>query len=371
MSRLHDFYRNRRVLVTGHTGFKGAWLSIWLHRLGAQVSGFALPPDPARPTLFAEGDVGARMRSHIGDVRDLKAVDRVLQEEEPEVVLHLAARSLVRPSYRDPLDTWSTNVMGTAHLLEAVRRQPSVAAVVVVTSDKCYHNREWHLAYRENDAMGGADPYSSSKGAQEILTASWRSSFFSSVGDAHSAGIATARAGNVVGGGDWAEDRLMPDLVTALSGGAPALIRNPRAVRPWQHVLEPLSGYLWLAARLHGEPAVHAGAWNFGPEAVGSAPVGEVADRVVAAWGSGSWTTPVAAGEGEPHEATLLRLDCTKATTQLGWRSVYGLDETITETIAWYRAHAAQPGAFNTQRVTERQIESYEQRARKAGAAWA
>jgi CDP-glucose 4,6-dehydratase len=368
-SRLEAFYRDRRVLVTGHTGFKGAWLSLWLHQLGARVSGFALPPDSGRPSLFDEADVRATMASHMGDLRDLEAIARTMTEEEPEVVFHLAARSLVRPSYRDPLDTWSTNVMGTAHLLEAIRRQPSVRAVVVVTSDKCYDNREWGYAYRENDALGGADPYSASKGAQEMVTASWRSSFFRT--DASEpAGLATARAGNVVGGGDWAEDRLVPDLVAALAAGRPTLIRNPAAVRPWQHVLEPLSGYLWLARQLHARPSEFASAWNFGPDATGATPVGDLADRMVGEWGSGSWATPETVPDHEPHEAKLLRLDCTKAITRLGWRPVYDLGRTVEETVRWYRERSASD-TFDAREATLTGVSRYEAEARDIGVPWA
>lgn len=364
-----SFYADRRVLVTGHTGFKGSWLSLWLDRLGARVSGFALPPDAGRPSLFEEAALASTVASHLGDLRDLEAVARTVHEEEPELVFHLAARSLVRPSYRDPLDTWSTNIMGTAHLLEAVRHQPSVRAVVVVTSDKCYENREWDLAYREDDCLGGADPYSASKGAQEILAASWRSSFFGP-GRSPVVGLATARAGNVVGGGDWAEDRLLPDLVTALAAGRPTLIRNPAAVRPWQHVLEPLSGYLWLGLRLHQRPGEFGAAWNFGPEAAGSTSVGDLADRVVGAWGSGSWHTPEPPPEGAPHEATLLRLDCTKAVTRLGWRPVYDLDRTVEETVGWYRQRDADP-AFDARSATIEAVERYETAAAAARLPWA
>jgi CDP-glucose 4,6-dehydratase len=365
--RLADFFEGRSVLVTGHTGFKGAWLASWLQRLGARVSGFSLPPEEGRPALFDALDLGSRMASHIGDLRDRAAVAAAVEAEQPEIVLHLAAQSLVRRSYRDPLGTWSTNIMGTAHLLEAVRAVPSVRTVVVVTSDKCYENREWDLAYRENDALGGHDPYSASKGAQEILASSWRRSFLD--GRTPSVGLATARAGNVIGGGDWSEDRLLPDIVRALSAGEAVPIRRPTAVRPWQHVLEPLAGYLSLAMHLRTDPTSFADAWNFGPDPSGSGTVREVVEQALDAWGSGSWTDLSSHDDG-PHEAGLLRLDCSRAMTRLDWRPVLERRRAVEWTVSWYRDHAGSEG-FDATAAVHAQIAAYEEAAAAAGAGWA
>lgn len=367
VTALEAFYRGRRVLVTGHTGFKGGWLCTWLARLGAEVTGFALPPEDG-PSYFREARVDADIDSRLGDLRDRDAVDAVVEAARPEVVFHLAARSLVRPSYRDPVDTWSTNILGTAHLLEALRWCSDVRAVVAVTSDKCYENREWAYAYRENDPLGGHDPYSASKGAQEILVASWRRSFFEAR-ENPAVGIATARAGNVIGGGDWAEDRLIPDVVRALSAGQAVPVRSPDAVRPWQHVMEPLSAYLWLGLRLHQAPRAFAGPWNFGPDTGGTATVRRVVDRAVETWGEGRWDD-VSAGEGAaPHEARLLRLDCTRAATLLGWRPALELDAAVDATMAWYRARA--DGDFDARTYTLGQLDAYRDAAARAGLGWA
>ncbi len=347
----HDaFWSGKRVLVTGHTGFKGAWLSLWLEALGAEVTGFALAP-PTTPSLFALARVGDVVRSVEGDVRDREAVARVMRDAAPEIVLHLAAQSLVRPSYEDPLGTWATNVMGTAHVLEAARHVPGLRAVLIVTSDKCYENREWVWGYRESDAMGGHDPYSASKGAAEILAASWRRSFF---GDGR-IGVATARAGNVIGGGDWARDRLVPDAIRAFSARTPLRLRNPRSTRPWQHVLEPLGGYLQLARALCERPAEHAEGWNFGPDAAGTATVARVVDALATRWGEGAAWEHV--GGEVLHEARALSLDCAKAHAQLGWRPRLSLDDTLTWTVAWYRALAS--GA-DARALTLDQIRRYE-----------
>lgn len=368
MTALAEFYRDRAVLVTGHTGFKGGWLATWLARLGARVTGFALPPEDDGPSYFTEARVDDDVTSRLGDLRDRAAVDAAVEAARPEVVFHLAARSLVRRSYRDPVDTWSTNVMGTAHLLEALRRSPGVRAVVVVTSDKCYENREWAYAYRENDPLGGHDPYSASKGAQEILAASWRRSFFET--SSTPVGLATARAGNVIGGGDWAEDRLLPDVVRALTAGQAVPVRSPDAVRPWQHVLEPLSAYLWLGRRLHEAPTAFAGSWNFGPESGGTAAVRRVVDRAVTAWGEGRWDDVSEGQAAAPHEARLLRLDCTRAATVLGWRPVLELDAAVDAAVEWYRLRHEAPD-FDARAVTLDQIEGYAAAAARAGSPWA
>ena len=348
------FWRGRRVFLTGHTGFKGSWLALWLRRLGAEVTGFALPP-PTTPSLFELARVGADIRSLVGDVRDLPALREALRAAQPEVVLHLAAQSLVRPSYQDPVETYSTNVMGTVHLLEAARGAPSVRATVVVTSDKCYENREWHWGYRENEPMGGHDPYSNSKGCAELVTAAYRASFFPAEGNR---GVATARAGNVIGGGDWARDRLVPDLLQAFLDGRSPLIRNPSAIRPWQHVLEPLAGYLRLAECLHAEPTRHATAWNFGPPEDHARDVAWLADGLVARWpGSAAWTRDAAP---QPHEARFLKLDSSRARAELGWQPKLSLPATLDWIVEWYADFRR--GA-DLQATTLGQIDRYQSRA--------
>ncbi len=346
------FFRGKTVLVTGHTGFKGAWLSEWLLRLGADVVGYALPPDQT-PSLFTALGLEHRMRSVLADLRDQEALARVVSDTRPEIVLHLAAQPLVRRSYREPVATFATNVMGTAHLLEAARNTRSVRSVVIVTSDKCYENVGVTRGYREDDPMGGHDPYSASKGAAEIVTAAYRRSFFSEAG---SAGVASARAGNVVGGGDWSEDRLVPDLVRGIVRGEPVVIRNPASIRPWQHVLEPLFGYLTLARALCEDPRKYSEGWNFGP-AEAELPVGELARRFVEALGRGTLAPPP---EGaQPHEAALLLLDSTKA-RRLGWSPRLGIEDTVGLTVEWYREHQKDPGSARA--VTERQLAFYEER---------
>ncbi len=325
-------WAGRRVLVTGHTGFKGAWLSLWLHRLGAEVTGFALPP-PTDPSLFDAARIGELLRHVEGDVRDPQALAAVVAEARPDVVFHLAAQPLVRYSYEQPVETYATNVMGTVHLLEAVRQVPEVQAVVCVTSDKCYENREWVWPYRESDPMGGHDPYSSSKGCAELAVAAWRNSYFRDAGPA----LASVRAGNVIGGGDWASDRLVPDLVRAFEAGAAPLIRSLDAVRPWQHVLEALGGYLLLAERLAAGDRTLAEAWNFGPADEDARPVGWIVERMRAAWG-GNATEPRPDTGLRPHEAGLLRLDTAKARSALGWRPSLPLEQALDWIVAWHKA---------------------------------
>ncbi|MHC4469759.1 MAG: CDP-glucose 4,6-dehydratase [Planctomycetota bacterium] len=364
-------FRDRSVLVTGHTGFKGGWLCTWLKMLGARVTGVALPPEAGRPSLFETAGVAQGLTSIMQDIRDLPGLLEVFSRHEPEIVLHLAAQALVRRSYADPVETHGTNVMGTVHVLEAIRRTPSVRTAVVISSDKCYENREipGH-AYSEKDPMGGHDPYSASKGATELVTASYRSSFFPPADHAtHGVALASARAGNVIGGGDWAEDRLIPDCIRALMSDTPIPIRNPRSVRPWQHVLEPLSGYLWLAARLAEEPVALAGPWNFGPRPEGEATVGEVADRVVAAWGEGSVEDLSDRQSDAPHEATWLKLDCAKAAAELAWEPVLPLEDSIRATVDWYSAVVRDPGIDGGE-LTRRQIGEYTRAARGASRPW-
>lgn len=363
--QLRQAYAGKRVLVTGHTGFKGSWLVAWLSELGAHVTGYALAPDTT-PAMFDVLGLDALCAHHLGDVRDAAALARVTAEADPDVVLHLAAQPLVRLSYEQPVETLATNVMGTAHLLEAVRALPARRrAVVIVSSDKCYENREWDWGYRENEPMGGHDVYSMSKGATELVTASWRRSFFPPEKlEAHGVAVASGRAGNVVGGGDWAVDRLVPDLIRHLARREAAPLRNPQAVRPWQHVLEPLAGYLLLGARLMGyglgerrTVAEHCDGWNFGPPVEESHPVREVADALVRAWGQGSWQD-----RSDPHalhEAGLLRLSIEKATTRLGWRPRWRFEETIRRTAEWYRAHDEHADGPSLLALTRAQIAAY------------
>jgi CDP-glucose 4,6-dehydratase len=350
------FFARKTVLVTGHTGFKGSWLCQWLKRLDARVVGFALPP-PSSPSLFELSDVPRGMTAILGDVRDLPALRGVFEAHRPEIVFHLAAQALVRRGYRDPVDTFATNVMGTVHVLEACRGAPSVRAVVIVTSDKCYENREWVWGYREDEPMGGADPYSASKGCAEIVTAAYRRSFLGA-----GVGVASARAGNVIGGGDWAEDRLVPDIIRGVAAGAPILIRNPGATRPWQHVLDPLSGYLLLAERLWNDPGAYAEGWNFGPSGEAPLPVGELARRLVGVMGRGALELAQAPPSAAPHEAHALKLDCSKARARLAWRPRLDLDEALEMTARWYRAYFEDPSSSSS--VVDRQIDEYQSKAR-------
>ncbi len=345
------FYRGRRVLVTGHTGFKGGWLCEWLLALGAEVMGYSLEP-PSAPSYFEATGLGARLDDVRADIRDAAALDEAFSRFRPEVVFHLAAQPLVRASYADPCETFDTNVMGTARVLEAVRRTPSVQAALVVTSDKCYENREWPWPYRENDPMGGRDPYSASKGCCELLVSSWRRSFFAQPGAAR---IATARAGNVIGGGDWGADRLLPDCVRAFGAGRTLTIRSPRAVRPWQHVLEAVAGYMLLAARMWDEPTLAEG-WNFGPMDLDVWTVEQVVREAVAHWGGGSYEVDPAA---TLHEAHWLRLDPSKAVIDLGWKPRLSVSGAIGWSMEWYRAHAAGAGADELRELTLRQIRDY------------
>lgn len=363
-ARLFDgAYEGRHVLVTGHTGFKGAWLCEWLLALGAEVTGYSLEP-PTNPSLFEELGLDDRLNHVVGDVRDLAHVRRVMGSARPEFVFHLAAQSLVRPSYDEPVATFDSNVMGTVNVLEAVRSCSHVRVALIVTSDKCYENRETDHAYHEGDAMGGHDPYSASKGCAELVTAAYRSSFFGANSDTR---IASARAGNVIGGGDWARDRIVPDCIRALQAEQAIVVRNPSAIRPWQHVLEPLSGYLHLASTLRRQGSEYDGGWNFGPVDEERVPVGRVVDSVIAAWGSGTWETPAGSG-GQPHEAHKLALDITKATEQLGWAPTYDTESAIRVTAAWY---AARHKGSDVAAVTRQDIDEYVRRSAAASAVWA
>lgn len=328
------FWRGRRVLVTGHTGFKGGWLSLWLQSMGADVCGFALPPATA-PALFHVADVARGMHSILGDVRDHEKLRQTVAAARPDIVLHLAAQPLVPYSYAEPVETFSTNVMGTVNLLEACRHQPGLKAVVVVSSDKCYENREQRWGYRETDPMGGHDPYSASKGCTELVVASYRRSFLAARGVA----LASARAGNVIGGGDWTPSRLVPDALAAFARGEAVVLRNPDAIRPWQHVLEPLAGYLLLAQRLFEHGEAFAEGWNFGPDEADARTVGWIADTLAAGWGGGAaWR---ASDEPRIHEAHTLKLECTKARARLGWRPRWKAEDAVSRSLAWYQAWRA------------------------------
>lgn len=357
-----SFWKGRRVLVTGHTGFKGGWLSLWLQRLGADVAGYALDP-PTEPSLFEAASIADGMLSVTADVRDLDRFRACLAEFQAEVVIHMAAQSLVRRSYADPVGTYATNVMGTVHLFQAARASDSVRVVLNVTSDKCYENREWPWGYREIDPMGGYDPYSSSKACAELVTAAFRNSFLGSRTSSRAAGpmaVASARAGNVIGGGDWAEDRLVPDIMRAFMSGQTPVIRNPSAIRPWQHVLEPLLGYLLLVQRLHDEDGLSfAEAWNFGPHDEDTRPVAHVADRLSELWGSSARWDLDSAGS-KPHEAHCLKLDCSKAAARLAWRPRLALDEALAWTVEWYRRYHL---GDDVRELMTQQIADYERHA--------
>jgi CDP-glucose 4,6-dehydratase len=353
-----SFWKDKRVLITGHTGFKGGWLSIWMQRLGATVAGYALDP-PTETSLFDAAQVVESMTSVIADVRDLHRLDGFVSEFRPQVIFHMAAQSLVRRSYADPVETYGCNVMGTVHVLEAARRCEDVRAVVNVTSDKCYETREWPRGYRENDPMGGHDPYSSSKGCAELITSAYRRSYFSSefaTGRSAPLALASARAGNVIGGGDWAEDRLVPDIMRAFLSDQAVVIRNPGSVRPWQHVLEPLRGYLTLAERLYNEGSDFAQAWNFGPSDSDARPVGWLVDRLCSLWGpSTRWEQDGA--QAQPHEAYFLKLDCSKARAELGWQPRLDLEEALSWTVDWYKCFEARG---DLRALTEDQIAGFE-----------
>ena len=345
------FWRGKKVFITGHTGFKGSWLCLWLHSLGANVSGYSLQP-PTAPSLFEECRIDELVTSVIGDVRDSALLSKAMYESKPEIVIHMAAQALVRDSYKNPVDTYGVNVMGTVHLLEAVRACSSVKAVVNVTTDKCYENKEWTWGYRENEPLGGYDPYSNSKACSELVTASYRSSFFNSNSGV---GVATARAGNVIGGGDWAADRLIPDCINALLSNEKIMIRNPNAIRPWQHVLEPLSGYLLLAEKLYEDGACFAEGWNFGPNDSDAKSVGWIVEKMCRKWGNNA---SYLLDKGiHPHEAHYLKLDCSKAKATLNWHPKWNLEQALEKIIEWVHAYQEKK---NMRHVCLQQIQEYE-----------
>ena len=333
----HTIFKGKTVLVTGHTGFKGSWLCIWLKELGANVVGYALEPYTERDNFVVSG-LKDKITHITGDVRDFQKLSKVFEEYQPEFVFHLAAQAIVRESYESPKGTYDINVGGIVNVLECCRITDSVRVIINVTSDKCYENKEWVWGYRENDPMGGYDPYSSSKGCSELITAAYRKSFFNPIEfEKHGKSLSSVRAGNVIGGGDWQKDRIIPDCIRALESNKPIEIRNPNATRPWQHVLEPLSGYLLLASKMRKEPQKFCGAWNFGPNQDSIITVGEIADMIVAKWGRGSWIDK--SDKSEPHEANLLSLDISKAKTYLKWATVWDTAKTIEKTVEWYKEY--------------------------------
>ncbi len=352
------FWKGKKIFLTGHTGFKGSWLSLWLHTLGAEVTGYALEP-PTVPSLYQMCGIEGLVKSIIADVRDLDRLKEAMRQAAPEIVIHMAAQPLVRDSYKIPVETYAINVMGTVNLLEAVRSSPGVKAVVNVTTDKCYENKEWLWGYRENEPMGGYDPYSNSKGCSELVTAAYRNSYFNPKQYAeHGVAVASARAGNVIGGGDWASDRLIPDCVRALLKGERITIRNPHAIRPWQHVLEPLGGYLLLAQKLYeGGPAFAEG-WNFGPDDADAMPVEWLVERLCANWG-GNAAYEIDKGE-HPHEAHYLKLDCSKAKALLGWHPRWSLEKALARIVEWTLAYRQKD---DLRKVCLRQITEYTQLA--------
>ena len=350
-----DFWRGKRVFVTGHTGFKGSWLSLWLQQLGAEVVGYALTP-PTSPSLFEVARVGDGMMSIEGDVRDLVSLQDAIATHKPDIIFHMAAQPLVRYSYENPVETYATNVMGTVHLLEAVRQTGNTRVVVNITSDKCYENREWVWGYRENEAMGGHDPYSNSKGCAELVASAYRNSYFGpNTYHEHGVGLASVRAGNVIGGGDWAGDRLIPDIIRAIIAGESVLIRSPNAIRPWQHVLEPLNGYMTLAEQMWDSGTNDAEGWNFGPNDSDARPVSWIIEQLTQLWGDGaSWQLDT---NVNPHEATYLKLDCSKAKSRLKWSPKLDLATTLDWIVEWYRAYI---GEENMHQMTVAQIQRYE-----------
>jgi CDP-glucose 4,6-dehydratase len=349
-----SIYNNRKVLITGHTGFKGSWLCLLLNQLGAEVYGYALEP-PTNPSLFNDAKIDKLVTSYIGDIRDYKNLLKVLQEVQPEIIIHMAAQALVMESYKKPRETYEINVMGTLNLLDATRYVDSIKAIVNVTTDKCYENREWHWSYRENEPMGGYDPYSNSKGCSELLTSAYRNSFFNPKDySKHGVALASARAGNVIGGGDWADNRLIPDFIRAISKGEKLKIRSPYAIRPWQHVLEPLSGYLTLAAKLFTDGVFFAQGWNFGPDDNDAQNVEWITKTICEYWGDGASyeidTHP------QPHEANYLKLDCSKAKTELGWIPKWNIRNALNLIVEWHKAFA---NGENMREITNQQIEDY------------
>jgi len=357
---LESFFKDKTIFITGHTGFIGSWLSTWLHMLGSKVVGYALKPNTF-PSMFETLSLDKKITSIFGDIRNKKLLDSYILESKPDIIIHLAAQPLVLSSYQNPVETIETNVMGTVNLLESVRKSSSVKVCINFTSDKCYDNRNLDYPYHENDPLGGHDPYSASKASSEIVTASYRKSFF---GSDSAVNLASVRAGNVIGGGDWAENRIVPDVIRDLSVNKSAQVRNPDSIRPWQHVLEPISGLLWLSVKMWNEPNRFNEAWNFGPNSTMT--VKELVNEIIRYWGSGSWVNSQA---NLKHEAKLLKLDCSKAKISLGWSPVYDVKKTIAETVAWYRNYKENNADIYD--FTARQIMDYSETAKLTGLPWA
>lgn len=364
VTRFEDCFSGKTVLVTGHTGFKGSWLSLWLTRLGAKVAGVSIDV-PSEPSHFGAARLSERMEDHRCDIRDIAALKNLVARIQPDFVFHLAAQPLVRLSYSEPMDTWQTNTMGTIHILEALRGLDKPCVAVLVTSDKCYENVEWVWGYRETDRLGGPDPYSASKGAAELAIRSYVKSFFPRDGKIR---IAVGRAGNVIGGADWAEDRIVPDCIRAWASGQCVQLRNPLATRPWQHVLEPLSGYLNLAQTLASDASLHGEPFNFGPPAQQNHTVQELVTEMSRHWDKVRWED-VSAQYGGPYESGLLKLNCDKALHQLRWRAVWDFEATVRETALWYR-HYYEHAGESVAEYSLRQIEGYTAFAQKQGLAW-
>ena len=361
-------FQNKKIFVTGHTGFQGSWLTLWLKSLGAKVTGYSLLP-PTKPSLFEILQLKQDINHIVGDVRDHSFLQKCLIKHKPDIVFHLAAQPLVRLSYEKPVDTFHTNIMGTVNLLEAIRNTQSVKAGIIITSDKCYENKEWGFAYRENDPLGGFDPYSASKGATEIVTSSYSRSFFHSNNKKRKIGSATVRAGNVIGGGDWAQDRIVPDCIRSIYSGKQILIRNPKSIRPWQHVLEPISGMLLLASKLWDNPHSYNESWNFGPNLSTNVTVKELVIQIIKELKQKpNWKDVSKNTKSAVHEANFLRLDSTKANNLLGWRQTYDNKETISETTSWYQNYIKKT---EMKKFTLLQIKKYVEKAKHMNAAWA
>lgn len=354
MELFKNIFQNKKVFITGHTGFKGSWLCMLLHKLGADLYGFALEPS-TNPNLYTEAKIDDLIDSTIGDIRDYQHVYNTLQRIKPEIVIHLAAQPLVRESYRIPRETYEVNVMGTVNLLDAIRQTSSVRVVINVTTDKCYDNKEWHWGYRENEPMGGYDPYSNSKGCSELVTSAFRNSYFNPTSyEKHRVSIASARAGNVIGGGDWAADRLIPDFVRSISKGEKVIIRSPHAIRPWQHVLEPLTGYLKLAQNLYLEGPRYGKAWNFGPDDIDAKSVEWITKQLCQLWGeNASYAIDL---NPQPHEANYLKLDCSNAKAELDWFPRWNLETTLKSIVTWNKAFLK---GENIREVSNQQINQY------------
>ena len=363
----NGIFQNKKVFVTGHTGFQGSWLTLWLKSLGAKVIGYSLPP-PTKPSLFEILQLKQSINHILGDVRDYSFLQKCLIKHKPDIVFHLAAQSLVKLSYEKPIDTFHTNIMGTVNVLEAIRNTPSVKTGIVISSDKCYENKEWIFAYRENDPLGGFDPYSASKGATEIITSSYNRSFFHSDSKKRNVGIATVRAGNVIGGGDWAQDRIIPDCIRSINSGKLIQIRNPKSIRPWQFVLEPISGMLLLASKLWKSPYSYNESWNFGPNLSTNVTVKELVIQIIKEFEQkAKWKDVSKNTKNIVHEANFLRLDSTKANNLLGWRQAYSIKETIAETASWYQNFEKKKEMI---KFTVSQIEKYVEKTKYMNADW-